>query len=148
MTYQPLRSIRHKRFHLSADGAEEFDRYWLAGLLEGEAYFGLNATSKHSLSPFIEMNSVDFEVIERVHRLYARRYGVSVNIHTRPPRRPGHRPQYHIACFGSGARAIVVDIEPLMSQRRRERIAALLGSAVQRPLLREARPCYALAIRA
>lgn len=144
VTYQPLRSIRHKRFHLSADGAEEFDRYWLAGLLEGEAYFGLNTTSKHSVSPLVELNSVDCEVIERVHRLYAGRYGVSVKIHMRPPRRPGHRPQYHIACFGFGARAIVADVEPLMGQRRRERIAALLGPAVQRPLIREARACYAL----
>jgi len=143
-TYQPLRSIRHKRFHLSPEGNDEFERYWLAGLLEGEAYFGFHPTSKHSVSPVVELNSVDYAIIERVRMLYVGRYGISVNIHIRPPRQPGYQPQYHLACYGDAARAVMADIEPLMGERRRGRIAALVGAYVQPRLIGEARAGYTL----
>ena len=143
-TYQPLRSIKHKRFHLSPEGDDEFERYWLAGLLEGEAYFGLHPTSKHSVSPVVELNSIDYAIIERVRMLYVGRYGISVNIHIRPPRHAGYQPQYHLACFGPAARAVMADIEPIIGERRRGRIAELLGPAVQTTLLHEVRAYYGL----
>lgn len=138
-TYMPLRSIKHKTFQLLSDGAEEFERYWLAGLLEGEGCFTTN--SKNIL---LELNSVDHDVMLRVQRNYAVCYGARVNVNTRPPRQPGYQPQYHLACFGPAARAVMADIEPLMGQRRRGRIAELLGPAVQTMLLREARAHYGL----
>ncbi|MBX0327933.1 hypothetical protein K2Z83_09625 [Oscillochloris sp. ZM17-4] len=141
-TYQPLRSIKHKRFYVAPDGAEEFERYWLAGLLEGEAYFGLHPTSKHNVTPIVELNTVDHDVILRVQGILRDRYAISVNLHTRPPRQEGYQPQYHLACYGDAARAVMADIEPLMGTRRRQRIAELLGPAVQPRLLREAGPCY------
>jgi hypothetical protein len=136
-TYAPLRTIRHKSFHLSPEGADEFDRYWLAGLLEGEAAFTHNRGA-----PMLELNTVDRDVILRVQRIYRERYGVGVKIHGRPPRRAGYQPQLHIAVYGDGARAIMADIAPLMGQRRAGRIVALAGEYGQLRLLRERRPCY------
>ena len=117
---------------------------WLAGLLEGEAYFGQHPTSKQTTAPVVELNSVDHDVISRVHRLYAARYGIAVNIHIRPPRHAGYQPQYHLACFGAAARAIMADIAPLMGARRRARIEELAGAYVQPQLLGESRACYDL----
>ena len=141
-TYQPLRSIKHKRFYVSSNGAEEFERHWLAGLLEGEASFGLNSAAKYSVSPIVELNTVDHDVILRAQRIYHERYGVSVKVHIRPPRQDGYQPQFHLAIFGPAAHAVIADIEPLLGQRRRERIAELLGPSGQIPLLHEARACY------
>jgi hypothetical protein len=136
-TYAPLRSIKHKSFYLSPEGAGEFDRYWLAGLLEGEAAFTHNRGA-----PMLELNSVDHDVILRVQRIYRECYAASVKIHGRPPRRAGYQPQLHIAVYGDAARAIMGDIAPLMGQRRAERIAALAGGYGQLRLLREAGACY------
>jgi hypothetical protein len=141
-TYSPLRLIKHKTFHLSPEGCDEFDRYWLAGLLEGEAYFGLNAAATLNPSPMLELNTVDADVILRVQRIYRERYGAGVRVHERPPRRAGYQPQLHIAVYGNAARAIMGDIAPLMGARRGERIAALAGEYGQLRLLSEARACY------
>lgn len=147
-TYKPLRSIKHKRFTVSPDGADEFDRHWLAGLLEGEAYLGLNSAAKNTVSPIVELNTVDHDVILRVQRIYRERYGVAVNVHTRPPRHAGYQPQHHLAVFGDAARVIMADLEPLMGERRHRRIGELLGPAVQQPLLREHRAAYDLPLAA
>jgi hypothetical protein len=141
-SYAPLRSIKHKTFHLSLEGTGEFDRYWLAGLLEAEGYFGLNAAATLNPSPMLELNSVDADVILRVQRIYRERYGAGVKLHERPPRQAGYQPQLHIAVYGDAARAIMADIAPLMGMRRGARIAALAGDYAQLRLLREARACY------
>jgi hypothetical protein len=138
-TYQPLRCIKHKRFCVALDGVDEFDRHWLSGFLEGEGSFGF---SKSANGPMLEVQSVDYDVMFRVQRILRERYAISVNLHTRPPRREGYQPQYHLACYGDAARAIMADIEPLMGERRRLRIAELLGPAVQPRLISESRPCY------
>jgi hypothetical protein len=140
VTYQPLRSIRHKQFHLAPDGADEFDRYWLAGLLEGEGSFGFNPAA--TPSPRIELNTVDHDVILRVQRILRERYGAAVNIHERPPRHAGYQPQFHIAVYGDAARALGADIEPIMGERRQARLAELLGPCRQRRLIGEPRACY------
>jgi hypothetical protein len=117
-------------------------------LLEGEAYFGLHPASKHSVSPVVELNSVDQDVILRVQSILRERYAISVNLHTRPPRQEGYQPQYHLACLGNAARVVMADIEPLMGARRRERIAELLGPATQPRLMREASACYDIGMAA
>jgi hypothetical protein len=136
-TFQPLRLIKHKRFFVTDEGAPEFERYWLAGLLEGEGAFTHNRGA-----PMVELNTVDHDVILRVQRVYAGRYGVQVNVHVRAPRRAGYQPQFHLAIYGDAARAVMADVEPLMGERRRGRIAELLGPFVQRRLIGEARACY------
>ena len=143
-TFQPKRSIRHKTYTVLPIGEEERDRYWLAGFLEGEVYFGQNKAATLTISPLVEVNTVDADVIARVDSIWRSRYGIGVNIHIRPPRQLGYQPQYHLACFGPAARAVMADIEPLMGQRRRGRIAKLLGPAVQTTLLREVRAYYGL----
>jgi hypothetical protein len=100
------------------------------------------------VTPVVELNTVDHDVILRAQRIYRERHGVSVNVHTRPPRHAGYQPQFHLACFGPAARAVMADLEPLMGERRRGRIAGLLGPAVQLRLIREARPCYDVAVAA
>lgn len=141
-TFQPLRPIKHKRYFVSPEGEEEFDRSWLAGLLEGEAYFGLHPTSKSSVSPVVELNTVDHDVILRVQGIYRERYGIFVNLHTRPPRQEGYQPQFHLACHGPAARAVMRDLASLLGERRRARIAELLSDGPQLRLLGESRACY------
>jgi hypothetical protein len=82
-TYQPLRAIKHKSFHVTPDGAEEFDRCWLAGFLEGEGSFGF---SKSANGPIVETQSVDYDVMLRLQSLLRVRYAIRVNLHVRPPR--------------------------------------------------------------
>lgn len=141
-TYQPLRTIKHKHFVVSPDGADEFERYWLAGLLEGEGSFSVNSTARHSVSPLVELSTVDHDVILRVQRVYRERYGASVNIHVRPPRQAGYQQQYHLALLGAHARTLLADIEPILGTRRRARTDELMGPFVQPRLLGEQRTCY------
>lgn len=142
-TYRPLRSIKHKRFIVTPASADEFDRHWIAGLLEGEGAFTHNRGV-----PMLELNTVDHDVILRAQRVYRERYAAAVNVHVRPARREGYQPQYHLAVYGDAARAIMADLEPLMGLRRRARIAELLGVAVQPRLFREGRAGYAVRLAA
>jgi hypothetical protein len=144
-TYQPLRSIKHKRFYITADCAEEFDRYWFAGFLEGEGSFGF---SKSANGPIVETQSVDYDVMLRLQSLLRVRYAIRVNLHARPPRHEGYQPQYHLACLGDAARAVMADVAPLMGERRRGRIAELLGAGAEPRLIREAAACYHIRLAA
>ncbi|NJN17938.1 MAG: hypothetical protein HC822_17525 [Oscillochloris sp.] len=137
-SYRVLRVVKHKRFHISLDGAESFDRYWHAALLEGEGAFTHNRGS-----PMIELNTVDQDVIERVQWIWREHYGCAVNVHVRPPRRAGYQPQFHLACYGDAARLIMDDIVPLLGQRRRMRIDELRGDWRQGRLMNEQRARYA-----
>lgn len=139
-SYQPLRTVRHKRYELLPEGAGYFERYWHAGYLEGEGAFTHNRGS-----PMVEVNSVDADVIERVRRIWAGRYDAVVNIHTRPPRQEGYQPQYHLACYGEAARALMTDVAPLLGARRRARVDELLGAPRG---LREGSVWYDLAVAA
>ncbi len=134
-SYRPLRVVRHKSYRLLPEGAGYFDRYWLAGYLEGEAAFTHNRGV-----PMVEVNTVDADVIERVRDTWLKRYEVGVNIHTRPPRKEGYQPQYHVACYGDAARAVIADVAPLLGARRRARVAELLGA--RQGGVREAGACY------
>lgn len=136
-SYQPLRSIRHKTYTLLPRGKAERERYWLAGYLEGEGAFTHNRGS-----PMVEVNTVDADIIERVQSIWMTRYYIVVNIHTRPPRQEGYQRQYHLACYGNAARAVMADVAPLLGARRRARIAELIGAAAGG--LREAGVYYEL----
>jgi hypothetical protein len=121
-SYRPLRTVKHKQYELLPNGAGLIQPYWHAGYLEGEAAFTHNRGV-----PMVEVNTIDRDVIERVRHIWWSRYDAYPNIHTRPPRQEGHQPQYHIACYGAAARALMADVLPLMGQRRTARITELLA---------------------
>lgn len=142
LTFQPKRRVRHKTYTIEPDDLDERDRYWLAALLEGEGSFGCSYANTPRPSPLIEVTTVDADVIQRVHGLWHHRYDVAVNIHVRPPRREGYQAQYHLAAHGAAARAIMADIAPIMGQRRRQRIAEVLGMGGEPRRAAESRAWY------
>jgi LAGLIDADG-like domain len=141
-TYQPLRLVKHKSFLIAPVGEQEAERYWLAGYLEGEAYFGQNKTARLRISPIVEVNTTDLDVALRVSTIWYKRYGVSISIYTRRARKAGYKPQYMVRAVGDDARWIIADIYGLLGARRRARIDDLLGGEGQRTGLREAASYY------
>jgi hypothetical protein len=126
-TYAPLRPIVHKTFAIVPGNPDERDRYWLAGYLDGEGYFGRNKSSFHRISPMVESNSTDLDVAEKVQRIWYRRYNIAIDIYTRAPRKAGYKPQYLTRTYGRYARWMIEDLYELLSSRRQEQIHTIFG---------------------
>jgi hypothetical protein len=129
--YQPKIPYGHRHYHLLEDAVEEHDRYWLAGYLEGEGSFSARKfTHKDKIYryPDVEVNSTDEDIIERVQRLWAQRYGVEVNIWSKQPKYPGSKRVYRIEASNTAARTIMADLYPLLGERRRAKLREVLGA--------------------
>lgn len=98
-----------------------FDLYWLAGLLEGEGWFGRN----HYTTPTIKVSMTDLDVVQRVATLF----GNAVTVEKRPPdpRHPKAKPAWSTTIYGHRAVEWMRVLQPLMGERRGARIAELLG---------------------
>lgn len=137
-TFQPLRSVRHKTFRLLPPVEREADRYWLAGYLEGKAYFGRNNTARLGVAPIVEIRTIELDVALRVSEIWHRRYGISIDMYTRRSRKAGHKAQYVVRAVGDDARWIINDMYELLSMKRRAQIDEQLGGEWrQRARLRE-----------
>lgn len=104
----------------------DLERGWLAGLLEGEGSFFLQKTNvrgKYRYYPKITVVMTDLDIIERVSRIF----GTSVYVMPASQmKQPHHKQQYRATLTGMRAAGIMVDIAPLMGQRRREKINQVL----------------------
>jgi hypothetical protein len=128
--YRPKVPYGHRHYHIVEDAIAEHERYWLAGYLEGEGSFTakrFKPKDKLYLYPNIEVNSTDEDVIERVQRLWAQRYGVAVNIWSKQPKYPGSKRVYRVEANNAAARPIMEDLYPLLGERRRAKIGEILG---------------------
>lgn len=83
---------------------------WIAGLLEGEGYFGDK--------PVIEIPSTDLDTIQK----YRSVIGVENSIYVIDPPTDNHKIAYKIRIGGSIAIQWMMTIYPLMSSRRKEAI--------------------------
>ena len=95
----------------------EKDLYWLAGMLEGEGCFSPARSRTGSVSPRIQVTSVDFDVLERIQSLL----GGSI-CGPLPIRKPTHTPTYSWSLGGWLAADFMQEIHPLMAKRRRKQI--------------------------
>lgn len=86
---------------------------WLAGLLEGEAHFGISNRS----SPRISVKMTDLDIIQRISHLFdSTVYGPSPNRSGR-----GKDMYFTYACGNKGV-AWMMTIFPFMGERRQQRI--------------------------
>src|SRR5262245_27664732 len=91
------------------------DRDWLAGLLDGEAYFG---TSGRGIAA-IQLAMTDRDIVQRVADLM--RVAVYER-HYLPPRQN----QWRMSVYGAAAIGVIEQISPLLCHRRQERVASFL----------------------
>jgi hypothetical protein len=112
---------------------DELTTAWLAGLLEGEGYFGL-VCRKGRASRYLTLrvSMTDEDIIKRaaeamggatIHRIYSPRF-----------RENGWQPQYSAALYGDKAIAVIDKIYPYLGERRR---AAIDKAMAERSVNRE-----------
>lgn len=103
---------------------KNLDLMWLAGLLEGEGWFGTtncHVKGKTYRYPRVGVSMTDRDVIERVAAFWGnkvavlRPYGVS------------KKTQYRVMISGKKAAEYMVMLRPHMSKRRQEQIDAVLA---------------------
>jgi hypothetical protein len=97
------------------DIIRDCDVYWLAGLLEGEGWFGLS----HYRTPCIVVSMTDLDVIEQAADLMGNKV-------TAQPKRTGKQ-AWSVSLYGHRAVALMRVLHPYMGQRRSARIAELLA---------------------
>jgi hypothetical protein len=104
---------------------------WLAGLLEGEGYFGIikNWVAERCYRyPRLGVTMTDPDVIERVAKV------LDANVYNLKPQGTGAKlPQYRISISGSRAVLWMKQLYPLMGRRRRAQIEACLTEWDRRP---------------
>jgi hypothetical protein len=113
---------------------------WLAGLLEGEGYFGMiknHVGGKVYRYPRIGVSMTDKDVIDRVGALW----GVKTFI--LQPAISGRKTQYRVTVSGGSAATWMRDLLPWMGARRSRRITEILAEydAREPVQVRRARAC-------
>lgn len=96
-------------------------RGWLAGLLEGEGWFGIYRVGARS-GPEISVNMIDRDIIERVAELFGTKpYGPRIY-----KTRPEAQPYYRARLRGKRAAELMKQLYPMLGERRRQRIDEIL----------------------
>jgi hypothetical protein len=91
------------------------DLFWLAGLLEGEGWFG----TTHGKYPAIQVSMTDLDVVERAARLLETKVSVQ-------PTRPNTKQAWTARIYGHRAAEWMRRLLPHMGERRGVRIRELL----------------------
>lgn len=97
------------------------DVYWLAGLMEGEAWFGAAPPSQPNV-PYLRVVMTDLDTITRVQAL------LGGKIKKWPKRAAHHQDQWAVELRGGNAASVMKMFRPLMSIRRRVAIDHALDS--------------------
>ncbi len=93
---------------------------WLAGLLEGEGYFGMSRNT-----PRVVVNMTDEDIIKKIAEMF--------NVTYRPMKgkiresHPEWKMCYNVTINGEKAISIMMSILPLMGQRRQEKIKEIIA---------------------
>lgn len=96
------------------------DIYWVAGILEGEAHFGVTNAGTH---PIIQLMMTDRDVVARVRDLLNKEAVVKW---LEDRRKTNYKDLYRISIHGHHARGWLMTIYPLMSKRRQQKIRELI----------------------
>lgn len=92
---------------------------WLAGLLEGEGYFGI---SHNGLSPVIKVKMADKDIIERAAELW----GSVVRDAIDSSRKLHWKPQYYTEIGSSNAVGWMFMLYPFLGERRKAKIREVI----------------------
>ena len=96
------------------------DLAWLAGLLEGEVWFGVqHNNSGTSMTQRVNLAMTDRDVVERAAGLM----GGKIETCRRPP----FKNIYRIQLSGANARSVMRVVRPLMGRRRSSRIDEIMA---------------------
>lgn len=102
---------------------KKYELYWLAGVLEGEAYFSTNLDTASGKRYFqVQLVGWDLDILERVQEIFDGH--ISGPHKTRSPK---HAPMYRMNFNGQRGRELMEMILPLMSERRTEQIEKALA---------------------
>lgn len=124
MMYKQYRRSKSKMLNLT-----ETDIAWIAGLLEGEGYFGIDNRSKgrYEISntppaPFIKVSMVDEDIIQRLSKLLDKSY-------FSPSRKTVKGKQVYTLHIGEKEKVLFIlqKILPYMGVRRGERITECIS---------------------
>lgn len=122
------------------------DLYWLAGLLEGEGYFGMipnNVGGKTYRYPRIGVTMTDEDVVSRVAELW------QIRLQVIDPRKDGRSKLLQYRAHISGSRAVLwmEKLKPLMGNRRQRQIEETLAihNSKEPAVLRQQRASIELA---
>jgi hypothetical protein len=99
---------------------------WLAGLLEGEGYFGIEGQRngryrRPSRLPIIVLKMTDQDIVNRVGGI------MSTKVQVQPQTRPNRKTVYVASVRGTRARLLCEMILPYMGDRRSQRIREMLA---------------------
>lgn len=94
---------------------------WLAGLLEGEGYFGLRSEAS---TPQVKLEMTDEDVVLRALILIQRITGKQHNLTyvKRKDKKAHYQPTFVIALYGKDAIKVMKKVVKLMGWRRRQKI--------------------------
>lgn len=106
---------------------KEAESSWLAGLLEGEGYFGRNGNC-----PNVALRMTDKDVVDTAATI------MRGNVYSAPGRNDRCKTSYRVAVFSDTAIEVMNRILPHMHSRRRERVRELLEIATH-PMPRKRR---------
>jgi hypothetical protein len=108
------------------DDVAEHDRYWLAGLLEGEGSF-LKGPPSAPRYPVLSLQMTDEDVVVRVATMFGRKAS------RWQPRDQRWLPTYLVRVTGAKAVAWMAALRPLMGQRRQSQIDRAVASYEPNP---------------
>lgn len=100
---------------------------WLAGILEGEGYFGFNGSGR---TPSIQVSMTDEDVILRLANLFERIIGKRVNVQTNDRftrLNEKWQIQFKVVVNGDSARMVMLLVINDMGYRRRQRMWQVLN---------------------
>ncbi|KAB2863029.1 MAG: hypothetical protein F9K46_06315 [Anaerolineae bacterium] len=129
----PIMGERRKQQILAATNAkaindcpldQEYEIYWLVGLLEGEGTF-LKGIPSHPNKPILKIQMNDRDVLDRVAQFF------HVNVLgpiERKSNRLGDMPYYIVSKQGRPAVQLMQQIRPMMGERRQGQIDAAIAS--------------------
>lgn len=109
------------------------DVHWLAGLMEGEAWFGAAPPSQPNV-PYLRVAMADKEVIDRLHEL------LGGTLKVWPKRAAHHQDQWAVELRAGDAIAVMKMMRPLMSSRRQAAIDKAIASYNPTRRVRPAKP--------
>jgi hypothetical protein len=121
ITRQDTMSTSKLRIALTIIGGEELlkltDIYWLAGIIEGEGYFGI----RHTKYPYIQVRMTDLDVIERVNEFF------KAKIWTSPPTDVDYKTSYCVRSSHKTSVALIMTIYILLGTRRKKQAKCVLN---------------------
>lgn len=98
------------------------DICWIAGLLEGEGYFGMRKSGGYKGTPVIQLQMTDRDIVSRASELFkSKLYG------PHGPYGAGKKKTWQTMTFGSNAVGWMMTIYQIMGERRRKKIDETLA---------------------